>query len=75
MARAKAEAPEEIPGAVLEGRGRKSREHNTGASGVTVTRETYWAEAETRLMEERVSPVNMQKAYNRGWYPTKVRLA
>jgi hypothetical protein len=37
---------------VLEGRGRKSREHSSGASGVTVTRETYWAETETRLMEE-----------------------
>ena len=65
MARVKAEVPEEIPGAVLEGRGRKSREHNNGASGVTVTRETYWAEAETRLMEEIVSRANMQKAYNR----------
>lgn len=65
MTRAKAEAPEEKPGAVLEGRGRKSREHNNGASGVTVTRETYWAEAETRLMEEIVSRGNMQKAYNR----------
>ncbi len=65
MTRAKAEVPEEIPGAVLDGRGRKSREHNNGASGVTVTRETYWAEAETRLMEEIVSRANMQKAYNR----------
>ena len=52
MTRAKAEAPEEMPGAVLDGRGRKSREHDNGASGVTVTRETYWAEAEARLMEE-----------------------
>lgn len=65
MARAKAEAPEEKPGAGLEGRGRKSREHDHGASGVTVTRETYWAEAETRLMEEIISRANMQKAYNR----------
>ncbi|RPH69321.1 group II intron reverse transcriptase/maturase [bacterium] len=65
MARAKAEVPEEKPGAGLEGRGRKSREHDNGASGVTVTRETYWAEAETRLMEEIVSRANMQKAYNR----------
>ena len=65
MARAKAEVPEEKPGAGLEGRDRKSREHDTGASGVTVTRETYWAEAETRLMEEIVSRANMQKAYNR----------
>jgi hypothetical protein len=39
--------------------------HNNGASGVTVTRETYRAEAETRLMEEIVSRANMQKAYNR----------
>ena len=65
MTRAKAEAPEEMPGAVLEGRGRKSREYDNGASGVTVTRETYWAEAETRLMEEIISRGNMQKAYNR----------
>ena len=49
----------------MEGRGRKSREHNNGASGVTVTRETYWSEAEERLMEEIVSRANMQKAYNR----------
>ncbi len=65
MARAKAEAPEEKPGAGLEGRGRKSREHDNGASGVTVTGETSWTEAETRLMEEIVSRANMQKAYNR----------
>jgi retron-type reverse transcriptase len=65
MARAKAEASHEKVGAVLEGRGRKSREHNNGAPGVTVTRETYWAEAETRLMEEIVRRANMQKAYNR----------
>jgi len=65
MARAKAEAPEEIPGAVLEGRDRKSREDDNGASGVTVTTETSWAEAETRLMEEIVSRANMQRAYNR----------
>jgi RNA-directed DNA polymerase len=65
MTRAKAEAPEEKPGAGLEGRGRKSREHDNGASGVTVTRETPWAEAETRLMEEIVCRANMQKAYNR----------
>ena len=65
MARAKAEAPEEKPGAGLEGRGRKSREYGNGASGVTVTRETCWAEAETRLMEEIISRANMQKAYNR----------
>jgi hypothetical protein len=55
MARIKAEALLEKAGAVLDGRGRKSREDNTGASGVTVTRETYWAEAEERLMEEIVS--------------------
>jgi RNA-directed DNA polymerase len=65
MARARAEAPEEMPGAVLEGRGRKFREHNNGASGVTVTRETYWSEAEMRLIEEIVSRANMHKAYNR----------
>lgn len=50
---------------MLDGRGRKSREHNNGASGVTVTRETYWSEAEERLMEEIISRGNMQKAYNR----------
>ena len=65
MARAKAEAPEETPGAGSESRGRKSRGDDSGASGVTVTRETYWAEAETLLMEEIVSRANMQKAYNR----------
>ena len=65
MARAKAEAPTEKPGAMLDGRGRKSREHNIGASGVTVTRETYWSEADERLMEEIISRSNMQKAYNR----------
>ena len=65
MARVKAEASHEKVGAVLEGRGRKSREHDNGASGVTVTRETYWAEAETRLIEEIVSRANMHKAYNR----------
>lgn len=65
MARTKAEAPEEKPGAGLEGRGRKSRDYDSGASGVTVTRETYWSEVETRLMEEIVSRANMQKAYNR----------
>lgn len=65
MARAKAEASHEKVRAVLDGRGRKSREHDNGASGVTVTRETYWSEAETRLMEEIISRVNMQKAYNR----------
>ena len=65
MARAKAGAPEEIPGAMLDGRGRKSREHNDGASSVTVTRENSSAEAGTRLMEEIVSRANMHKAYNR----------
>jgi hypothetical protein len=43
MTRAKAEASHEKVGAVLEGRDRKSREHDNGASGVTVTRETHWA--------------------------------
>lgn len=65
MARAKAEVPARKPGAMLEGRGRKSREQSTGASGVTVTRETYWSEADERLMEEIISRGNMQKAYNR----------
>lgn len=65
MTRANAEVSHEKVRAMLEGRGRKSREHNNGASGVTVTRETYWSEAETRLMEEIVSRANMQKAYNR----------
>jgi len=74
MARAKAEAPEEMPGAVLDGRGRKSREHNNGASGVTVTRETYWAEAEARLMEEIVSRATCKRPTT-GWYLTKERQA
>lgn len=65
MARARAEALHEKAGAGLKGRDRKSREYDNGASGVTVTRGTYWAEAETRLMEEITSRVNMQKAYNR----------
>ena len=74
MARAKAEASHEKVRAGLEGRDRKSREHDNGASGVTVTRETYWAEAETRLMEEIISRANMQKATT-GWYLTKERQA
>ncbi|NTW37902.1 MAG: group II intron reverse transcriptase/maturase, partial [Syntrophobacteraceae bacterium] len=65
MARVKAEALHEMAGAGLKGRGRKSREYDSGASGVTVTKETYWAEAEERLMEEIVSRGNMHKAYNR----------
>jgi group II intron reverse transcriptase/maturase len=65
MTRARAEAPEEKPGAGLEGRGRKSREHGNGVSGVTATTETYWTEADGRLMEEIVSRANMMKAYNR----------
>ena len=65
MARAKAEAPEEMPETGFKGRDRKPREYNNGAPGVTVTRETFWTEAEARLMEEIVSLANMQKAYNR----------
>jgi RNA-directed DNA polymerase len=65
MTRANAEVPEEKPGAGLEGRGRKSREHDYGASCVTATTETTWAEAGERLMAEIVSRANMQKAYNR----------
>lgn len=65
MARANAEAPAEKPGAMLEGRGRKSREQSNGASGIPVMRETYWSEADERLMEEIISRGNMQKAYNR----------
>jgi len=65
MTRAKAEAPEEKPGAEVEGRGRKSREDTIGVSGVTARREPHWSEAAERLMEEIVSRCNMQKAYNR----------
>lgn len=65
MARARAEAPVGMPGAMVEGRGRKSQEDTTGASGVTVMRETYWSEADERLMEEIISRGNMQRAYNR----------
>jgi len=65
MTRARAEAPEEKPGAEVEGRGRKSREDTRGVSGVTAKREPHWSEAADRLMEEIVSRVNMQKAYNR----------
>lgn len=65
MARAKAEAPVEKPGAGVEGRGRKSREYASGASGVTAATEPLWTEAGERLMEEIVSRPNMMKAYNR----------
>jgi len=65
MARAQTEVPEEKPGAKVEGRGRKSREHTRGVTGVTATREPHWSEAAERLMEEIVSRGNMQKAYNR----------
>jgi RNA-directed DNA polymerase len=65
MTRAKAEAPEAMPGAGSKGRGRKSREYDGGASGVTATTEICWTEADERLMEEIVSRANMMKAYNR----------
>jgi len=65
MARIKAEALAEMPGAGLAGRGRKSREEDRGAYGVTALEETYWSEAGERLMEEIVSRSNMTKAYNR----------
>jgi len=65
MARVKAEAPDERPGAVSEGRGRKPREQDHGAPGGTATEETFWTEAGERLMEEIVSRPNMMKAYNR----------
>lgn len=65
MTRASAEAPDERPGAEPEGRDRKSREQGNGASGVTATTESCWAEAGGRLMEEIVSRSNMMKAYNR----------
>lgn len=65
MTRAKADAPAETPGARSEGRDRKSREYDAGASGVTATTETDWTEAGERLMEEIVSRSNMMKAYNR----------
>jgi group II intron reverse transcriptase/maturase len=65
MTRAKAEAPEEKPGAISEGRGRKSRENDSGASGVTATTETCGTEADERLMEAIVSRSNMMQAYDR----------
>jgi RNA-directed DNA polymerase len=65
MTRAKADAPEETPGAGSEGRGRKSREYAPGVSGVTATTENDWTEAGERLMEEIVGRPNMMKAYNR----------
>ena len=61
----KAEVPEEKPGAISEGRGRKSRENDNGASGVTATTETCGTEAEERLMEAIVSRSNMMEAYDR----------
>jgi len=51
MTRAKAEAPEAMPGAGSKGRGRKFREYDGGASGVTATTEICWTEADERLME------------------------
>lgn len=65
MTRITTEAPNEKTGAMPEGRGRKSREHGSGVSGVTATTEPFWTEADDRLMEEVVSRVNMMKAYNR----------
>jgi hypothetical protein len=65
MTRVKADAPAETPGAGSEGRDRKFREYDSGASGVTATTETDWTEAGERLMEEIVSRANMMKAYNR----------
>ncbi len=64
MTRAKAEAPDEKPGAGSKGRGRKSREYDGGASGVTATTETYWPEAGERLMEEIVNRANSESAGN-----------
>jgi len=65
MTRAKADTPAETPGAGSEGRGRKSREYASGASGVTATTEIDWTETGERLMEEIVNRSNMMKAYNR----------
>jgi RNA-directed DNA polymerase len=65
MTRVRAEASAEKPGAGSKGRGRKSREYDVGASGVTAMTEIDWPEAEERLMEEIVSRGNMMKAYNR----------
>src|SRR5665647_241100 len=65
MTRAKVDTPEEKPGAGSEGRDRKPREDESGASGVTVTTEIDWMETGERLMEEIVSRANMMKAYNR----------
>ena len=65
MARARVEAPDEKPGARSAGRGRKPREEDHGASGVTAKTESFWTEASERLMEEITSRANMMKAYNR----------
>ena len=48
-----------------EGRGRKPREHGTGASRVTADRGHCGTEANERLMELVVSRDNMLAAYRR----------
>jgi RNA-directed DNA polymerase len=65
MTRANAEAKAEKPRAVPEGRGQKSREYGSGASGATAIADNSWTEAGTRLMEDVVSRDNMMAAYNR----------
>ena len=60
-----AEALPEMSGVTPEGSDRKSQEYGGGASNVTACRELFWAEAETRLMEEVVSRSNMMAAYSR----------
>jgi len=65
MTRANAEAGAEKPRAVPEGRGQKSREYGSGASGATAIADNSWTEAGTRLMDDVVSRDNMMAAYNR----------
>jgi RNA-directed DNA polymerase len=65
MTRANTEAMAEKPGAVPEGRGRKSREYGSGVSGVTATDGVSWTEAGARLMDDVVSRDNMMAAYRR----------
>ena len=55
----------EIPGAILEGRGQKSRVVGNGAASVTGRKVTRWPEAATGLMEKIVSRGNMMAAYSR----------
>ena len=54
-----------MPGASLEGSGRKPREYGRGAANVTGRKTAHWPEAATGLMEKIVSRGNMRAAYSR----------